>query len=123
MRNRVRIRWLLALLAVLHAIVLFAGFVAPYDPQEQNRDLAYVPPVKVHFSGASGSHIRPFVYAVVSDAEGPRDDLTREYPLHLFVRGSSYSILGLFRSDLHLLGVDSPARLMLFGSDAFGRGQ
>jgi len=100
---------------------VFAGFFAPYDAKEQDRNLPYAPPTRLHFNGASGFHFRPFVYAQVSDSDGYREDRTREYPLHFFVKGSSYSLLGLFRSNLHLIGVDDRARIMLVGADAFGR--
>jgi len=123
MRNRVKMRFLIFLLAGLHAVVLFAGFFAPYDAKDQDRNLPYAPPTRLYFNGASGFHFRPFVYAEVSDSNGYREDRTREYPLHLFVKGGSYSLLGLFHSDLHLIGVDDPARIMLVGSDAFGRDQ
>jgi len=104
----------------MHLVILLAGFFAPYDSKEQNRNLPFAPPMRLHFTGTSGFHLRPFVYGVVSDSEGFRDDSAQQYPVRFFVRGSSYS-LGLFKSDLHLFGVDSPARIMLLGSDAFGR--
>jgi len=121
MRNKSRVRLLILLLAGLHSVVLFAGFFAPYDAKEQDRNLPYAPPTRLHFNGASGFHFRPFVYAELSDSNGYREDRTREYPLRLFVKGSSYSLLGLFNSHLHLIGADDPARIMLVGSDAFGR--
>ncbi len=121
MRNKTRLRIVILLLAALHAVVLFAGFFAPYDAQEQDRDLAYAPPTQPHFANADGFHWRPFVYASIADPEGYREDRTREYPVRFFVRGSSYSLLGLFQSDVHLFGAQAPARFMLFGADAFGR--
>ncbi|MGA8153838.1 MAG: ABC transporter permease [Terriglobales bacterium] len=121
MRNRWRIRLLVLLLCGLHAVVLFAGFFAPYDAKEQDRDLPYAPPMKLHFTGASGFHLRPFVYASVSDGDGYREDRRQEYPVHFVVKGSSYSLLGIFQSDLHLFGVESPARIMWLGADEFGR--
>jgi peptide/nickel transport system permease protein len=120
MQRKSRIRLLIVLLAALHGVILFAGFFAPYDSKEQNRNFPYAPPTRLHFTGKSGFHLRPFVYAVLSDSEGFRDDRSQEYPVRFFVRESLYS-LGIFKSDLHLFGVDSPARIMLFGTDAFGR--
>jgi peptide/nickel transport system permease protein len=120
MATRVRVRLLILVLAGLHAVVLFAGFFAPYDAKEQDRNLAYAPPTRLHFRDDSGWHFRPFVYAAVSDSEGYREDRSREYPVRFFERGSSYSILG-FRSDLHLFGVEGPGQIMLLGTDAFGR--
>jgi len=121
MRNKGRIRFLVLFMAGLHAVVLFAGFFAPYDAKDQDRDLPYAPPTRLHFKGASGLHLRPFAYAATADADGYREDRTQEYSLRFFVKGSSYSVLGIFQSDRHLFGVDSPARIMLLGADAFGR--
>jgi peptide/nickel transport system permease protein len=121
MRNSLRVRVLILVLVFLHVVVLFAGFFAPYDAKEQDRNLPYAPPTRVHFTGASGFHLRPFVYAAVSDSGGYREDRTREYPIYFFVKGSSYSVLGVFKSERHLFGVKGPAPIMLLGTEAFGR--
>jgi peptide/nickel transport system permease protein len=121
MGNKKRIWILMLLLAGWHAIVLLAGFFAPYDPKEQSRDLPYAPPAKLHLVGTAGFRARPFVYASVPDLDGYREDRSREFPVYFFVRGSSYTLLVIFKSDVHLFGVSPPARLMLFGADAFGR--
>jgi peptide/nickel transport system permease protein len=122
--------WIVPLL-LLHLIILFAGFVAPYDPTTQNRDLPYAPPTRMHFVDSSGFHLRPFVYAWIPVDDGYREDRTRAYPLHLLLRGDAYAFLGLFQTNLHLFGLDDPAqdnpdkddstKLFLFGTDAFGR--
>ncbi len=112
---------LVALLVALHLVILCAGFVAPYDPATQNRDLPYAPPTRLHCWDASGFHLRPFVYAWTPTDDGYQEDRTRAYPVHAFVRGDSYSFLGLAESNLHLFGVDDPGKLLLFGTDAFGR--
>ena len=39
-----------------------------------------------------------------------------EYPIQFFVRGNSYSLFGLLASDVHLFGVQRPARIMLLGA-------
>ena len=46
---------LIVLLAVLHIVILFAGFVAPYDPATQNRELPYAPPTRLHFVDSARS--------------------------------------------------------------------
>ena len=33
----------LIMLGALHLIILFAGFISPYDPESQNRDLPFAP--------------------------------------------------------------------------------
>ena len=112
---------LIALLVGLHLLLICAGFVSPYDPTLQNREFPYAPPTHLHFSGASGLHLRPFVYAWVPVENGYLEDRSRSYPIRAFVRGDNYNFLGLFETNLHLFGVDSPGQCFLFGTDAFGR--
>jgi peptide/nickel transport system permease protein len=121
MRNNARIRFLLGVLVLLHVIVIFAGFFAPYDSKQQSRDLPYAPPTRLHFSNPSGLHLRPFFYGWVQDVDGYHEDRTREYRVRFFVKGDSYSVLGIGRSSLHFFGTDNPERIMLLGADAFGR--
>jgi len=112
---------LLLALGILHLMVIFAGFIAPYDPGAQNRELPYAPPTRLHFFDASGFHLRPFVYASVLALDSYQEDRTREYPVHLLVRGGSYTILGILKSNVHLFRVDEPARIFVFGADGYGR--
>lgn len=120
-RTRGRTTLLITLLIGLHAVLLFAGFVAPYNPTTQNRGLPYAPPTRVHFWDGSSFHLRPFIYAWVPADDGYREDRFRPYPIQLFVRGESYDFLSLFETNLHLFGVAGPGRCQLFGADAFGR--
>jgi peptide/nickel transport system permease protein len=121
MRTKAAVTILLLALAILHLIVILAGFIAPYGPSVQNRELPYAPPTRLHFVDASGFHLRPFVYASALVLDSYEEDRTREYPVHLFVRSDSYSILGIFKSNVHLFRVDEPARIFLFGADGYGR--
>jgi peptide/nickel transport system permease protein len=105
LRNRIAI--LIAVLAGLHLILLCAGFVAPYDPATQNRDLPYAPPTRLHFKGASGFHWRPFVYRSTRVLEGDQtggleEDRSREYRLRFLVSGPSYKLLGIRETTVHL---------------------
>jgi peptide/nickel transport system permease protein len=43
------------------------------------------------------------------------------HPIKFFVRGDHYEFWGLWRSDLHFFGVDSPGTIFLFGADRMGR--
>jgi len=112
---------LCAALAAVHLMILFAGFIAPYTPAGQNRELSYAPPTRLHFVDPSGFHLRPFTYAQAADFEGFHEDRNRRYPVHLFVRGDTYRLLGIFPLNLHLFGVDAPGRIVLLGSDLYGR--
>ena len=117
----------LLVMASLHGAILFAGFVSPYGFAMQNRHLSFTPPTHIHFVDARGTfHFRPFIYGWAERTDEPgtyREDRTREYPVHWFVRGSQHEVAGLFMSRWHLFGVDEPARIFLVGSDAYGRDQ
>ena len=114
-------------LLTLHLAILFAGFVAPYDAAAQNRDFPFAPPTRIHLVDARGHmHIRPFIYAWVARPDGIyeyEESHQREYPLHFLVRGSRYQIAGLFRSDVHLFGVDGGSQVFVAGTDNYGRDQ
>jgi peptide/nickel transport system permease protein len=127
MRCRVQLWLALALLIGIHGAVVFAGFLSPYEPATQNRDLPYAPPTRLYFLDAAGSfHLRPFVYRWVSREDRPdayEEDRSRAYPVHFFARGTRYSVVGMLSSDVHLFGVDEPAAILLLGSDGYGRDQ
>jgi peptide/nickel transport system permease protein len=117
---------LITCLAGLHLILLCAGFFAPYDPTTQDRELPYAPPTRIHFKDDSGFHVRPFVYAWTSVLDGDqagsyKEDTSRELPLDFFVRGPSYKLLGAYITTVHLFGVDAPGKVLLFGTDGYGR--
>jgi peptide/nickel transport system permease protein len=121
---------LVALLAGSHLVLLFAGFFAPYDPTAQDRELPYAPPTRLHFKDGSGFHLRPFVYAWTSAPDADRsgsyqdsyeEDHSREYPVRFFVSGTSYKLLGIYETTVHLFGVAEPGKVLLFGTDGYGR--
>jgi peptide/nickel transport system permease protein len=117
--------WLVAL-AILHAIVACAGFFAPYDPVDQDRNHPYLPPMRLHLLDAHGQlHLRPFFYAP-QPQEGSFDQFEEDpgkiFPLHFFVSGAPYRLLGFMPCRWHLFGAQG-GRLYLLGSDGFGRDQ
>jgi len=115
----------LCLLGLVYASTLLAGFLAPYGPLTQNRDLSFAAPTRLHFLDPTGRlHLRPFVYGLTIRSgtfDEYEEDRSRIYFVRFFVPGAPYRIAGLFSGDHHLFGTDSPARLFLFGSDQFGR--
>ena len=120
MRSKVALVLLVAALGVVHAAVLFAGFIAPYDPAGQDRDSPYAPPTRVHVFDVSGVHW-PFVYRWTPDGDGYNEDTSRRFAIHLFQQGDRYNFLGMSGAGRHLFGVDEPARVTIFGTDAYGR--
>ncbi|HLW52628.1 MAG TPA: ABC transporter permease [Candidatus Angelobacter sp.] len=111
-------------LAAIHIVVLSARFLAPYDPAEQNRELAFTPPTRLHWVDAAGHfHLRPFVYGSVNvpgdgGAEHYSEDRSRVCPVRFFVRADDTKA-----GALRLFGVDDPGRIFLLGTDDFGRDQ
>ena len=124
MKNRTRLVLAATVLLLMHAAVLIGGFLAPYDPAQQNRGLPFAPPTRLHVIEASGTfHIRPFVYALIP-VEGSiseyREDTTRTFPIQLLHLQRTGAMSGAEQSSHHLFGVEQPARIFLLGSDGYG---
>jgi peptide/nickel transport system permease protein len=126
MRRRRKITTWLLVLGALHGIVLCAGFLAPYNPVEQDRKNPYLPPMRLHFMDAQKHlHVRPFVYPFQlspGTVDQYREDTAHPLPLKSFVVGDRYRLLGFVHVNLHLFGADN-GRIYLLGTDAFGRDQ
>jgi peptide/nickel transport system permease protein len=106
---------------------LFAEFLSPHNISTRYFYNTYLPPQGIHFFSKDGFQIRPFVYGIKSSLESQTgikkytEDATKKYPLHIFVRGDTYSFYGLFKSDLHLFGTGKGNPFFLMGTDRFGR--
>lgn len=118
---RARTAALLILAVGLHLAILLAGFIAPYDAAEQDRELPYAPPTPLHFRDGNGFHWRPFVRAWVLSDDEYREGESQQFPVRFFVTGNDYTLLGVFHFNLHLIGVDTPGRISILGTDGFGR--
>lgn len=111
-------------LVLLYATAVLAGFVAPYRYDNSVTDFSFAPPMitRIRFFDEQGGLSRPFVYGILPVdplAKSYREDAQR-YPIRFFVRGDSYHILWIIRSNVHLFGVDQPGRLYLLGADRTG---
>ncbi len=118
-------KWLVVL-GVLHGIVVCAGFIAPYDPVEQDRKSPYLPPMRLHLVDAHGHlQTRPFVYSLTL-REGSFDryeeDTAEPHPVKFFLSGARYRLLGFLPCRIHFFGAEN-ARIYLLGTDAYGRDQ
>jgi len=111
----------LVLFCALHGAIVFAGFFAPYLPENQNREFPFAPPTKFHWKdGAGRLHLRPFVYEITLDSDGETysEDRSAYYPITFFQFEKKHNGSG---SSLHLFSVQEPGRLFLLGTDEFGR--
>jgi peptide/nickel transport system permease protein len=114
----------LLVVIMVHAIVLAAPWVAPYDPAAQQRLLAFAPPSRLHAIDAEGRwHLWPFVCAIEPSTDLPfryRENCSMRYAVRPFVHRTATTGFTT-RKTLHLFGVDEPGEMFLFGTDEFGR--
>jgi peptide/nickel transport system permease protein len=116
-------------LVTLHIVVLAAGFIAPYDPAEQNRDAPFLAGTPIHIlDDEAAFRFRVFVCRMVpnnardvnSQYRTYVEDCSRKYGIHWFVRRFSPPTGS---EGLRLFAVDHPGRIYLMGTDQYGRDQ
>lgn len=117
-------------LLIVYLVVLFAEFIAPYDPGDYIARYTYAPPQTFHLIDTrdGGFAFAPYVndYTVEIDQEALRRtfvvDPETSIPVRFFVRSWSYKLFGLIETDLHLFGPENPRdRIYLLGADSIGR--
>jgi peptide/nickel transport system permease protein len=126
-------RWAMAggcVLIVFYICALFAPFIAPYDPTEDNPNGAGShpgqAPMKLRWREANGAwHKRPFVYQTVQSFDENRNfvylpDPNQPQVLRWFIKGSPYKLFGLIPMQRHLFGVNK-GQIFLLGTDQVGR--
>lgn len=116
-------------IGVMYLLSIFAGFVAPDDPTQQNRRAVYHPPQMIHFIDRTedGVRIRPYVY----EMDRQRDPLSLKVSytpsgekiyLNMFGRGAEYKFWGIWKTDIHLFSTVNPReKFFFFGADRLGR--
>lgn len=113
-------------LLLSYLMLPFAGFIAPYGPNERFSEHLFSPPQSVRWMH-EGEFLGPFVYPIearanletfqwefVPDLENPRR-------LEFFCEGSSYRLAGLIETNRHLFCAPEGSTLFLWGSDRLGR--
>ena len=120
-------RWSLIVLALLYFCAAFADPLAPYSMDFNDPDVANAPPSVIHWHDATGQIVSPYLLPVERsfDPQSFQQSYSEipgsGYPLKLFSKGEPYKIFGLIPAQIHLFGVQEPARLFLLGSDINGR--
>ena len=112
---------------LLYVAAILCKFLAPYGQDTRHIEHIYASPSKIHIIDHQGHLHRPFVCALKMKIDlktqqiGYEEIIPSCHPIRLFVRGDRYSFWGLFETDVHLFGVDPPAKIFLFGTDRMGR--
>ena len=115
-------------LAIFYSIAIFAGFFSLSDYQKRDVGHVTMPPQNLHFFDDQGKfHLRPFVcnykYTLNMDTLERmfEEDTSDCYDIEFMVRTHPYKFWGIFETDLHLFGIESPGYYFPFGTDEFGR--
>jgi peptide/nickel transport system permease protein len=116
----------IAFLGILHCAVIAANFLAPCDPEMQDRAFPFAPPTRIHWiDNTGGFHMRPFVYGLTEqpgNAGRYMEERSKIYPLRFF-QADQPACCGAVHPRRRPFGVESPGRLFLLGSDSLGRDQ
>jgi len=117
----------LAVLAMFYFCVIFAEFVACYDPHTYSVAFKIAPPQRLHFIDDQGNFsLRPFAYEITKEMDPKtwkityKENRTKKCPLRFLVHGDPYELWGFFHADIHLFGFEG-GRCSLLGRDAMGR--
>ena len=132
------------LLIIFYVAVIFADFVAPYDPYSSQTDGSLLPPTQIYWRSPEGEWIGPHVYPTTlgpTEVEtGDRElrvDFDQPSPLRLFVKGTPYNLFQItlplppkfeevtvFPGILvkrHLFGAIGEGKINILGTDEQGR--
>ena len=118
----------LAVLFCLYLLAIFPDFFAINDHYKRHVRYAKAPPHTLHFVDENGTfHLIPFIYELEQELDmatlqrNYTEDTSTRYHLKFFVQGLPYRLLGIFDTNIHIVGVDEPAVYFPFGTDELGR--
>jgi peptide/nickel transport system permease protein len=112
-------------LGLLYLMAVFCEFLSPYTPTLRFKDYVQAPPQAIRIYDPEGGLQWPFVYGLTEGRDPETYRLTfvvdkqQKFPIRLFVHGEPYKFWGLFRTDVHLFGVEK-GYMLLFGTDTLG---
>lgn len=131
-------------LIVFYVTVIFADFVAPYNPYSSQTDGSLLPPTTIHWGSSEGEWLGAYVYPTTQGATdletGDRllsINTQEPSPIRFFVKGSTYNLFKVtlplppkfegvtifpgIDFDRHLFGTIGPGKINLLGTDEQGR--
>lgn len=110
---------------LLYLGAIFADFISPYDMDRRFEGYQATPPTPIHLIRPDGG-IQPYIFGLMRKLDQKTfkwmymEDPNQIYPIRFFVHGDEYKLLGLFKTDIHLFGVEG-APIFLFGTDRLSR--
>ena len=116
----------LFLLLILYIVAMSYEFWAPYSSLTE-LGMISTAPTTIHWLGPDGNLVGPYVHGISQQLDMttfkrvPVEDVTTVYRIQFFVHGDPYRFWGLFETDLHFFGAESPGRVFLLGTDELGR--
>lgn len=117
-------------LILFYIVVLFPDFFAVSDPEATNEHLTFIPMQGLQL--LDGARLSPWVPAIVGKRNPTtlrmewKVDPATKVRVGFFVKGYVYKVLGLFKTDVHLIGsldTGDQSQLFLLGTDRLGRDQ
>jgi peptide/nickel transport system permease protein len=107
------------ILIILYLVSLFAGFVAPYGYERQDRPRFFHPPTALKFQGWRLAVQRYEPAPGSSKYQAVKGNVK---PIQFLIRGEKYRLFGFIKTDLHLFGTDDPNYpVYLLGTDQYAR--
>lgn len=115
------------ILLFLYVIVLFCGFLTPYDPNKRYSNYTYMFPNYIRIWDQEDGFQQPFIYGIERERNMETFEMIykinkdKKYPIKFFYRSEhNYKLMGLFKTNIKLMGTNG-GQLFLFGTDELGR--
>ncbi|TDW84423.1 peptide/nickel transport system permease protein [Kribbella pratensis] len=108
-------------LVVLYACAILAPFLSPNSYDQQDADLKNASPTSITWSGGPAICSRQQQLDTETFSYKYRSDCGQSVPLRFFGEGYHYKLFGLIPTNRHLVTVDKPNTLLLWGADSAGR--
>ena len=128
-KNRLAVASAVVLL-IFYIVVLVPDFFSTQDPETTEAFLAFIPIQRISFRDGGRFNLSAPTVAGKRNAVTLRmewvTDWSKRVPIGLFVHGYRYRVLGLFETDIHLIGPRDPGSQdwpYFLGTDRLGRDQ
>ena len=113
-------------LFILYFLIACADFFAIYPETYSMRSLAYQPPSNLYIINENNKLVLPYTYNFTKTFDEKnltivyKQDRSKKYKISLFGKGYEYKILGLFKTNIHLISKPEDCNLFLLGTDING---